>query len=54
MTKIHCRCVGCKAERVYTDDDPIDEAGPHCEKCFAPMVPFKIERSALQHTEPTK
>ncbi len=48
MTKIHCRCVGCKAVRVYADDDPIDEAGPHCEKCLMPMVPFKIERSTAK------
>jgi hypothetical protein len=48
MTKIHCRCVGCKAVRVYTDYDLIDEAGPHCEKCLMPMVPFKIEQSTAK------
>ena len=36
--KIHCRCIGCKHVRVYTDDDMIDEAGPHCEKCLMPML----------------
>lgn len=41
--KIHCRCVGCKAVRVYTEDDPVDEDGPCCDRCGMPMVPFKIE-----------
>lgn len=42
--KITCKCIGCGHTRTFTDDDPIDEAGPHCDECLMPMIPVKAEQ----------
>jgi len=43
MNLITCRCIFCGHHRTFTDDDPINEAGPSCEKCMGPMVVVKAE-----------
>lgn len=43
MMKVTCRCITCGHVQSFAEDDPIDECGPSCEKCFGPMVPIKAE-----------
>lgn len=52
MLKITCKCPVCGYKRIYTEDDKIDEAGPHCDKCFGPMIAEKAERATVPTDEP--